>query len=193
MILSRHIVPATIVTGLDAGRRDEAIRELARAIDPARGVKDGDRVHATVIDRGVAVARLVTGPAEPREPTRGSRRPVLSEVEGKRAPTGESRDSRGESDQVVIGLGLSRAGIDFDSFDGSPVRILVLVAAADHDVSRYLEILSALFSLIAEPGFDERLLAAESAEEALAVIRSLEPDAAGAEPLTELCSTAEMN
>ncbi len=53
-----------------------------------------------------------------------------------------------EIGKVLVALGLSQKGIDFDAIDGHPVHILFIVVNSIYKHSEYLEILSTLIKLM---------------------------------------------
>jgi len=69
-------------------------------------------------------------------------------------------------DRVIVTLGISKDGIEFDSPDGLPVHLLFLVASPPHRSSEYLMALSSIACLCRGQGLKERLLAASTTSEA---------------------------
>ena len=65
-------------------------------------------------------------------------------------------------------IGTNRAGVDFDSPDGEPVRLFALFAA--HDESDHLRGISALAKLFDRPGVTERIVLSTDAESILSII-----------------------
>jgi nitrogen PTS system EIIA component len=70
-----------------------------------------------------------------------------------------------ELHRVHIGLGVSRAGIPFDSPDGIPVRLLFLIASPPHVSLEYLSALSTLVRCVRREQIRESLLSAADAAE----------------------------
>lgn len=75
---------------------------------------------------------------------------------------------------VVAALGISREGIDYDAADGGPVHVVFLVLAEAGNPAPQVECLGEIARLIQIQGFSERLCRAESADEALAIIKAEE-------------------
>ncbi|TVQ38243.1 MAG: PTS sugar transporter subunit IIA [Spirochaetaceae bacterium] len=67
--------------------------------------------------------------------------------------------------QSAVALGVSRKGIDYDSFDGRPVHLLFIVANHPEQEMDYLQILSALVTLVRNRTFRQELLACLSCDE----------------------------
>ena len=65
-------------------------------------------------------------------------------------------------------------GVDFNSLDGKPVKLLFLIAAPDTKDNIHLDVLSRLSTLLMDTNFKEKLLNAKSKEEFLKVIDEAE-------------------
>lgn len=68
------------------------------------------------------------------------------------------------------------AGVDYGSFDGSPVNLIFMIAAPEGEADMHLEALAKLSGLLMKPGFKDSLLKAESKEALLRVIDEAETD-----------------
>lgn len=67
-------------------------------------------------------------------------------------------------DRVIVALGISRRGIEFDAPDGLPVRLLFLVASPPQMSCEYLMALSVIAGLCRDEELKERLLASSIAD-----------------------------
>jgi len=67
--------------------------------------------------------------------------------------------------RVLIGFGVSRGGISFDSADGKPVHLLFVIASPPHLSLDYLQILSALVRCLRDKPLRESILACPGASE----------------------------
>jgi nitrogen PTS system EIIA component len=67
--------------------------------------------------------------------------------------------------RVLIGFGLSRAGIHFDAVDGKPVHLLFIIASPPHLSLDYLQVLSTLVRCLRERPVRESILACPGARE----------------------------
>jgi len=79
-------------------------------------------------------------------------------------------------DRMVIGFGLSRKGVDFDSLDGEPTRIFFLLMAPESSTGLHLKLLARISRILKNEPFKERLLQAKSAEEITAIIKEEDED-----------------
>ncbi|WP_300409215.1 fructose-specific PTS transporter subunit EIIC [Lagierella sp.] len=67
-------------------------------------------------------------------------------------------------------------GVDFESLDGEPVKLLFLIAAPESDSNVHLTILSRLATLLMDKNFIDSLVGAKSKEEFLAIIDRAEKE-----------------
>lgn len=52
--------------------------------------------------------------------------------------------------EIAFAIGISKNGIEFDSLDGKPVHIIILVAAGERQHKDYLRLLSKIMSILRE-------------------------------------------
>jgi PTS system nitrogen regulatory IIA component len=64
---------------------------------------------------------------------------------------------------LMLGLGRSTVGVDFEAVDGQPARLFFLLLSPEGS-TRHLQALAALARLLRETGVRQRLLAADSAQ-----------------------------
>ena len=75
---------------------------------------------------------------------------------------------------LIVALGISKKGIEYDASDGEPVHLVFLVLAEANNPGPHVQCLGEIARLLQIPGLNERLRAAKTAREALDVIRSEE-------------------
>lgn len=78
-------------------------------------------------------------------------------------------------DTMVIGFGLSKRGVDFDSIDGKPTHIFFTLITPDQSTGLHLKLLARISKLLKREGFKDKLMNASSTEEILTIIK-LEDD-----------------
>jgi nitrogen PTS system EIIA component len=71
--------------------------------------------------------------------------------------------------QVAFAVGVSRQGIDFESIDGHPVHIIILVAAGEKQHKDYLKLLSKIMSVLKQEEARTRLIESPTSEEVLRI------------------------
>ncbi len=82
------------------------------------------------------------------------------------------RITKGPAIQGVMAI--CRNGIEFDSPDGEPVRIIMLIVTPEDKKDMHLKVLSSLSAMVSDESIRNRLMAAISPEDAMEVIESKE-------------------
>jgi len=76
-----------------------------------------------------------------------------------------------EVSNIVAALGISKAGIDFDSLDGEPVHIIFLMIAPPKSVSEHLKALAKVSRLLKDKFFRQSLRESHSPDEIIKIIK----------------------
>jgi PTS system nitrogen regulatory IIA component len=71
---------------------------------------------------------------------------------------------------LVLGVGISRQGVDFESLDGRPTHIFFLLMTPENSAGLHLKVLARISRILKDETFKEKLLAATEADEIQAVI-----------------------
>lgn len=71
---------------------------------------------------------------------------------------------------LVLGVGISRQGVDFESLDGRPTHIFFLLMTPENSAGLHLKLLARISRLLKNELFKEKLLAAPDAEAIRAAI-----------------------
>ncbi len=66
-----------------------------------------------------------------------------------------------------MAVGVSKNGVEFNSVDGKPVNLIVLLGIPTHMIKVYLKLLAHLSVLFRREGFVDKLQSAASAAEVL--------------------------
>ena len=74
-------------------------------------------------------------------------------------------------DNIVLGFGLSRNGVDFESMDGKPTHVFFLLVTPENSTGLHLKMLARISRLLKDESFKERLISASNQEEILSVIQ----------------------
>lgn len=72
--------------------------------------------------------------------------------------------------RAVIGVGVSKTGVDFSAADNKPVHVIVLFAMPPDSNKLYLGLLAQVMVALKAPNFLERLVAAKKPEEVVAIL-----------------------
>jgi len=75
----------------------------------------------------------------------------------------------------VMAVGRSLKGIDFDSLDGLPAHIVILVGSSDKQNVEFLKLIAKIGALFNETGFKERFLKAKTTEEMYRLLTESNP------------------
>jgi PTS system nitrogen regulatory IIA component len=76
-----------------------------------------------------------------------------------------------ELDSLILGFGLSRRGVDFESMDGRPTHIFFLLLTPENSTNLHLRVLARISKILKHEPFKERLLNAADSDEIYAVIQ----------------------
>jgi len=149
MKLADIIVPEAIIESLAATTRDEAIAELVGALAEAGAVAGdsaGDVTGALLAREAQSSTGIGNGIAFPH-----------ARIKGIKVPLGA--------------IGCSADGIDFDSIDGGPVDLVVLLLSNPEDPGEHLEAMEAVFRHVQRKAFRDELRACQTQDEIADLVR----------------------
>ena len=150
MKLSKFCEESLVTFDMKANDKDSAIEELVDLAATSNMVKDRDRLLSDVKDREELVTTGVGyGVAFPHAKTRS--------VKG-----------------IVIAFGRHVEGIDFDAMDHQPVKLFFLIAAPEDAIGAHLNVMARLSYLMKEADNREKLMAANSPGDVLALIDKID-------------------
>ena len=136
--LSRLISPDRIVR-LDETSKNDCLRSLVRTLARSGGLDDQEAIYQTILEReNLLSTGFGLGLAIPHAKLR-----VVKDF--------------------LVGLGIHEQGVDFDSLDEEPVRILVMILGPDQRQDEYLKVLSRVTAFLKDNR--EKLLDLQSADE----------------------------
>lgn len=75
---------------------------------------------------------------------------------------------------LVMGLGRSRTGVDFESVDGKPTRLFFVLVAPENSTGIHLKALARISRMCKEPTFRTQLLEAEDSKEMYDILCNLD-------------------
>ncbi len=146
MELSEILTPELIIFPLEANSKEEVISVLVDRLYKLKKIANSDAAREVVLER----ERLMsTGVGK-----------------GVALPHGKY----GDIDDVVISVGISIKGIDFDAVDGQPVHIFVLLLTPERFTNKHLKLLSKFSRMLNKAKCREEILEATSAEEIAGII-----------------------
>ena len=149
MGITDYIQPNLINLNLKARNKEDAIRELALLMKNTPAMGNFRGFLEDVFER------------EQLEPTG-----IGDEVAMPHARTDAVK-------QLIIAVGRSRHGINFDSPDGRNVKLLLLMGIPQESISHYLKILAQLTRLLKQGPLREKLLEAQDNASFLALCKEM--------------------
>lgn len=79
-------------------------------------------------------------------------------------------------EKLVLGFGLSRKGIDFESMDGYPTHLFFLLITPEHATDLHLKLLARVSRLLKKEPLKEMMMKAASADEVIDIISEDDED-----------------
>jgi len=73
--------------------------------------------------------------------------------------------------EMAFAIGISEAGIDFDSMDGFPVHLIILVVAGEKQHKEYLRLLSQVMAILKHDNVKENIISSDSPEEIIEILK----------------------
>ena len=142
--------PALIKIGLESEKKAQLFEEMVQLFVENDLIQDRDAAVAALIERE---AKMSTGVAK-----------WLGLPHGKLA----------EAKGLLMALGVSKKGIEYDSLDGEPAYVILMVFAEIGNPGPHIEALAEVSRLFSIPGFTAKIRAADSPEQVLALIKGEE-------------------
>lgn len=132
-----------LVIFLDAGSRDEALKSLVDLALEKGKISDKEEFYEALIDREKIVSTGI-GMA-------------VAIPHAKLA----------SYDNFFISIAILSKGVDWNTIDGTPVRIVFMIGGPDDKQTEYLQILSGITSAIKREECRKRVINAKSADEVI--------------------------
>lgn len=145
--LSEFLVTEAINADLAAAEKEGAIREIVSALHAQKAVSDVEGTVEVLLEREkLGSTGIGQNIAVPHAKSEGV-------------------------DRIILGIGISRNGVDFDALDGDPVHIIFLVLAPIDSTGMHLKVLARIARLLKDKVFRNALRECGTAEELLKTIR----------------------
>lgn len=141
MMVSDVLTKEFIMPDLEASEKRELLDEIADNVSDLVGVLSREDLLGVLLEREkLGSTGIGHGVAIPHAKIKGIER-------------------------VVVAMGISRKGVDFQSMDDRPVHIIFLIVAPEQSSAVHLKVLSSISRLLKEAAFRDKLLKAASREE----------------------------
>ncbi|MGM0452122.1 MAG: PTS sugar transporter subunit IIA [Thermodesulfobacteriota bacterium] len=82
----------------------------------------------------------------------------------------------GGIEQLILGFGRSRQGVNFDALDGQPTYLFFLLMSPDNSTGLHLRLLARISKLLKEDSFKQRLQHVNDAETVIRAIEEVDTD-----------------
>ena len=79
-------------------------------------------------------------------------------------------------ESLVLGFGLSRNGVDFESMDGRPTHIFFLLITPENSTGLHLKLLARISRILKNDPFKEKLLNAKDCDDVIRIIQEEDED-----------------
>ena len=150
MMLSDLLNPHAVQPRLEASNKRDAVAELVELLESAHGLRSQGEILDRVMRRE---AMMSTGIGN-----------------GVAIPHGKAR----ALDRMLAACGVSRQGVEFDSVDGEPAHILILLVSPENVGTPHVKVLANISRLLKEESVRKTLREVDSAAQFLAALKSAE-------------------
>jgi PTS system nitrogen regulatory IIA component len=146
MNLKKVLSPETVWADLQADTKEGIIEEMIDRLIAAGSLDKRDEVLKAVVERE---AKMSTGMQN-----------------GVAIPHGKTDAVK----TLIAAVGLNKAGVNFDSLDGSPSTIFIMTVSPSKRSGPHMQFLAEVSRLISQPAEREKLLACNTSAEIYALL-----------------------
>jgi len=150
MILTQILQPNCVKVPVENKEKEAAITELVDLLD----------TNGLLLDRNVALDAVLT-----RERTQST-----GTGAGIAIPHGKCNAVK----KLIMAIGIAHEPIEFDSVDGKPVRILILLVSPTDQTGPHIQALAAISRLMLNEEFKQKLEQTASADEVYGLLNEIE-------------------
>lgn len=150
MLLSELLTPDRVRVPLRAASKEELLEEMVELLREAGAIADAEQVLGAVRERERVLSTGV-----------GS---------GVAIPHGKAEGVP----QLAMAAGVTREPVEFEALDGEPVNLLFLLVGPEAAAGQHVKALSRISRLVRRDAFRDRLVAARTAEEFVAIVAEAE-------------------
>lgn len=149
MLLSKMLSPDRIID-LASSNKDSALKELVHSIGSAEQIKDRKEFYREIVEREKTMSTGIgIGIAVPHVKI----------------------DSVSD---FVMAIGRKKEGLDFDSLDGVPVDLIIMIGANSSQSKDFLQVLAKVVLLFKNSKFRKKILDAKKTDLILDLIKEQE-------------------
>ncbi|MCC6572917.1 MAG: PTS sugar transporter subunit IIA [Planctomycetes bacterium] len=147
MDIHRLIDPKRVILDLKSTSKREALLEIIENLGKSEGVTDVAALRKALLDREEIMSTGVG---------------LTIAVPHAKLPSVKV---------FTLALARSAKGIDYDSLDGQPVKVIVMIAAPDNDQNTYLRVLASVMQVLRSEPNRKAILNAKDAAEIIDVFK----------------------
>ena len=126
-----------VTVDLKSTKKEDVIKELVELLSKAHPIKEKDKLFKTLMNRE-SLGSTGIGQA-----------------------IGIPHAKSNAVDELIAALGISRQGVDFDSLDGEPTRIFLLLVAPEDAAGPHLKALARISRVLKDKFLRDSLVAAK--------------------------------
>lgn len=150
MLLQDVLSEKTIVVGLKGNDKNSVIAELVEILEKAGILSDKQQFLNAVLERESLVSTAIGG--------------------GIAIPHAKHESVR----KIFAAFGIKKEGVNFDSLDGKPVQIIILVAAPLSMTKEYVQIVARAARLLKSEIMFKHILEAKTERDVIKVIKEFD-------------------
>jgi nitrogen PTS system EIIA component len=79
-------------------------------------------------------------------------------------------------DSLVMGFGLSKKGVDYDTLDGRPAHLFFMLITPENSTGLHLKALARIARMLKSESFKEKLLRAQTPDDIISIIQAEDED-----------------
>ncbi len=77
---------------------------------------------------------------------------------------------------LILGVGLSRKGVDFDAMDGKPTHIFFLLLTPENSTDLHLKLLARISKILKEKSFNDKILFSSDKNEVIRLLQGIDEE-----------------
>ena len=78
--------------------------------------------------------------------------------------------------ELILGVGLSRKGVNFDAMDGKPTHIFFLLLTPDKSTDLHLKLLARISKILKKESFKDKILLSSDKDEVIRLIQDIDEE-----------------
>ena len=141
----------TIITDMKSKAKNEVIEELVASISKITGINSAELIKV-LLERERLGSTGIGG--------------------GIGIPHGKLKNL----ESLIMGFGLSRKGVDFESIDGRPAHLFFILLTPENSTGLHLKLLARISRLLKNESFKKKLMKATDSNQVYSIIEEVDED-----------------